>query len=105
MRSGGAETWRTAVAKPRCAVTWRALDLTCTIPITGTEIVRRAGLARAAEWLGRLPPRLAIEQAAALNAAAESLGYDSDAVRRAFSARYWPRDAGTRAIRENVIVR
>lgn len=68
VRAGGPDAWHTATAAPSCAVTWRALDLTGPIPTTGTELGRRAGMARAGAWLGCLPPRLAIEQTAALDA-------------------------------------
>ena len=53
------------------------------------EAGRRAGLARASAWLGTLHARHAIEQTAALDAVAASLGYDNDAVQRTFRARHW----------------
>jgi hypothetical protein len=50
---------------------------------------RRAALARAGQWLGALPPRLALEQEDALRAVAERCDYSPEAVRRAFQARFF----------------
>lgn len=51
--------------------------------------IRRAALGRAGAWLGRLSPRLALEQEDAVRAVAERSGYSPAAVERAFRARYW----------------
>lgn len=80
IRTSGGDAWRTAATAPCCAITWRALDLTGSTASTGTELGRRAGLAKAVAWLGTLPPRLAIEQTSALDVAASTLGYDHDVV-------------------------
>ena len=89
IRVSGAKGWEAARVAPSCALTWRALDLTGPIGEPETPLARRAALARAGAWLGALPPRLAIEQTTALDVVAETLGYDRDAVRRAFRARHW----------------
>ena len=98
VRVGGADAWRRASAAPVCGVSWRALDLTG--PTTLVEqIARRAGLARAGAWLGTLPERLSVEQTAAVEVVADSLGYDPASVRRAFHARYWRRERAPDAAR------
>jgi DNA primase len=93
VRVGGSGAWRRASAAPVCAVTWRALDLSSSPVTREGELGRRAALAQAGVWLGGLPTRLAIEQVEALEVVAESLGYDADAVRRAFYARHWRRES------------
>ena len=92
VRDGGARAWQAAAAAPTCAVTWRALDLTGPIAVPESPHAPARRLGRAGAWLGGLPPRLAVEQTAALDTVAETLGYDPDAVRRAFRARYWRRE-------------
>jgi hypothetical protein len=44
---------------------------------------------RASAWLGALHGRHSIEQTSALDAVAETLGYERDAVHRTFRARHW----------------
>jgi DNA primase len=88
----GVHAWRAATAAPACAVTWRALELTGPLDQHTSELARRAALNRAATWLGPLPPRLALEQDAALDRVAETLGHDRDATRRSFRARYWQQE-------------
>ena len=68
---------------PVCAVGRLALELTGAIDGQDTALTGRTGLARSAHWLASRPPRLAVEQQAALNLAADSLGHDRDAVTRA----------------------
>jgi DNA primase len=92
VQSHGIDDWHAAAAAPICGVAWRALDLTAPIKRPDSELGRRAALTRAGAWLGTLPPRLAIEQSAALDLVAESLAHDRDAVSRAFRARYWSHD-------------
>jgi hypothetical protein len=43
----------------------------------------------AASLSGQIPARLAIEQTTAVSTVAATLGYDADAVNRAFRERYW----------------
>src|SRR5205807_2166292 len=49
----------------------------------------RAATAQAGQWLGGLPPRLALEQEDALRAVADQCGYSVTAVERAFKARFF----------------
>ena len=58
---------------------------------TEDELARRAALARAGAWLGHLPARLAVEQTTALDLVANTLGYDTAVIQRAFRARFWSR--------------
>jgi DNA primase len=89
IRDNSVDDWRRAAAAPICGITSRALEFTGPIAELDHEPGRRAALARASTWLGTLHPRHSIEQTAALDAIAETLGYDRDAVRRAFRARHW----------------
>jgi hypothetical protein len=73
-------------------VTWQALELTGRLDRHETDVARRAALSHAARWLGTLPPRLAIEQTAALDVVADTLRHDRNAVQRTFRARYWQRE-------------
>lgn len=98
VRARGDGAWQAAATGSTCAVTWRALDLTGPIAPSESPLARRAGLSRAAAWLGGLPPRLAVEQTAALDTVAETFGHDVHAVRRAFRARYWRRERATEAL-------
>jgi DNA primase len=88
----GIAAWHAATAAPICGVTWRALELSGPLDQRMSELARRAALNRAATWLGSLPPRLAIEQDAALDRVADTLGTDREATRRTFRARYWQRE-------------
>jgi DNA primase len=89
IRASGREGWERASAAPICGITTRALELTGPLEKLNHELGRRASLARASAWLGTLHPRHAIEQIAALDAVADTLGYDGEAVRRTFRARHW----------------
>jgi hypothetical protein len=91
VRAGGAAAWQNAASAPVCASTWRALDLTGPIATSDNPLGRRAGLAHASAWLARLPARLAIEQTGALDTVSTTLGFDPDAVRRAFRDACWHR--------------
>jgi DNA primase len=84
----GIDAFRAIVADAECGVGWRANELIVT---TGAhDISRRAALARAGQWLGTLPPRLALEQEEAIHAVAQRCGYSPEATARAFRARFWP---------------
>jgi DNA primase len=88
VRQRGVKAWDGLLEARTCGIAWRAHDLagvTRDAPVSE----RRAALARAGRWLGRLPPRLALEQEDALRAVAERCGYSPPAVERAFRARYW----------------
>ena len=89
IRIKGRDAWTRASAAPICGITAHALELTGPVADHDHEAGRRAGLARASAWLGTLHARHAIEQTAALDAVAASLGYDNDAVQRTFRARHW----------------
>jgi hypothetical protein len=82
----GIRAWHTVTAPPACGIAWRALELTGPLDEHDTELARRAALNRAASWLGGLPPRLAVEQDAALDHVANTLGHDRNATRRTFRA-------------------
>jgi len=89
VREHGVERFRALLDEAECAVTWRALELTCGIsPVDGTR-ARRDALARAGNWLGTLPARLSLEQEDAVQRVADRCGYSSTAVERAFRARFW----------------
>jgi DNA primase len=100
IQGDGITAWHTATAAPVCGVTWRALELTGRLDQHTTELARRAALNRAATWLGSLPPRLAVEQNAAHDCVADTLGADRDATRRTFRARYWQRHPSLDASRQ-----
>ncbi len=89
IRDRGRESWTRATAAPVCGITARALELTGPLADLRHEPGRRAGLARANAWLGTLHPRYSIEQTAALDTVAKTLGYDPEAVRRTFRASHW----------------
>jgi DNA primase len=87
VRRRGIEAFREILDGANCAVTWRALELTNAV--TADAKSRRAALARAGEWLGTLPPRLALEQEDAVKTVADRCGYSPEATARAFRARFW----------------
>ncbi len=72
-------------------VTWRARELVGGVTPESETRDRRAALARAGEWLGTLPARLAVEQEDAVRQVADRCGYSSAAVERAFRVRFWGR--------------
>ena len=78
-----------AIATRRCGFVWRALELLEDVEPEANLERRKQALARAGEWLGALPPRLALEQEDALAAVAERCGYSVEAVQRRFRTRYW----------------
>lgn len=89
LRRDGIDGWNRLTPEATCGIEWRAVGLYETACATEG---RRAGLAAAGRWLGRLPERLAIEQDVALQTVSGRDGKDADAVRRAFRARYWQPD-------------
>jgi len=82
VRANGLEGWARSAVAPICGITARALEVTGPLPAQGDELTRRAGLSHASAWLGTLDPRHAIEQSAALDTVADTLGYDAAAARR-----------------------
>jgi hypothetical protein len=88
LRSGGAEAWKTLLEHRECGVTWRAKELVADVTPDAPMPQRREALARAGAWLGSLPPRLALEQEDALRSTAKGCGYSTEAVERAFRARF-----------------
>jgi DNA primase len=88
VRQRGVAAWGELANARSCGIAWRAHQLVAVsrdAPLTE----RRAALARAGRWLGTLPPRLALEQEDALRSIAKRCGYSTEAVERAFHARYW----------------
>ena len=81
--------WSNVLASQACGITWRAEQFLGAVNGGSSQTERREGLAQAGEWLGTLPPRLALEQEDAVRAVALRCGYSSEAVERAFRARYW----------------
>jgi hypothetical protein len=94
VRTHGIDTWHAAARDPICAITYGALAHTGGLDAQSAEPERRQALSRAGTWLSLLPARYTVEQDTALMLVADRLSYDTDAVRRAFRARFW-RDAPT----------
>ena len=89
VREHGIEAFRSLLTNADCATTWRALDHTRDITPDSQPLERRAALAHAGQWLGKLPPHLALEQEDAIRAVSKRCGYSTEAVQRAFRARFW----------------
>lgn len=90
VRERGIDAFRSLLGEAECATTWRALDHARHVTPDSDRHERRAALAQAGEWLGKLPARLALEQEDAILAVSERCGYAPEAVDRAFRARFWP---------------
>jgi len=88
------------LSKGECGVMWRACEFLEGVNPEADRTTRRDALSRAGAWLGRLAPRLALEQEDAVRAVAERSGYSPDAVERAFRARYWHQAPHTEVTRE-----
>ena len=91
VREHGLDAFTALVDGADCAITWRARELIRGVTPESETRDRRAALARAGEWLGTLPARLAVEQEDAVRQVAERCGYSSAAVERAFRVRFWGR--------------
>lgn len=100
VRESRVEAWADLLGKGECGVTWRARQLLEGAAPESAPTVRRDALGRAGTWLGTLPARLALEQEDALRLVAERCGYSSEAVERAFRARYWREVRPERGARE-----
>ena len=72
----GTDAWRDTARDRECGIGWRARELVagCRRPMDPLA-ERRDALGRAGEWLGTLPPRLALEQEDAVRVVAERCGY------------------------------
>ncbi len=88
VRQRDVAAWRELLETRSCGIAWRARELAPVAP-DAPNADRRAALARAGRWLGKLPPRLALEQEDAVRLVAERCGYSTEAVMRAFKARFW----------------
>jgi DNA primase len=88
IRTRGAAAWGELLNARSCGIAWRAHRLAA-VSRDAPLAERRAALSRAGRWLGTLPPRLAVEQEDALRSIAQRCGYSTEAVQRAFRARYW----------------
>ena len=89
VREHGPDAFRALVDRADCAIRWRAFELIGDVTPDSETRDRRAALARAGEWLGTLPARLAVEQEDAVRQVADRCGYSSTAVERAFRVRFW----------------
>jgi DNA primase len=89
VRKEGAGAWRELLAGRTCGIEWRARELAAGVSRESPAAERRAALGRAGQWLGTLPPRLALEQEDALRAVVDRCGYSTEAAMRAFRVRFW----------------
>ncbi|MGH3029635.1 MAG: toprim domain-containing protein, partial [Gaiellaceae bacterium] len=89
VRSEGIDAWRELIAQRECGIVWRAKEMVGAIAPDAPLAQRREALRRTGAWLGTLPPRLALEQEDAVRVAAEWCGYSTQAVQRAFRARFF----------------
>lgn len=90
--------WRVLLEERECAIGWRATEHLRNVTDASPQDARREALSRVGTWLGKLPPRLALEQEDAVRAAADRCGYSIDAVQRSFRARYWPEPGHDRSL-------
>jgi DNA primase len=104
VRQHGIEKFRALIDQADCAISWRALELTHSATPQDDTPSRRAALARAGDWLGTLPARLALEQEDAVRRVANQCGYSSAAVERAFRARFWQQPPRTTQSRTQPLV-
>jgi DNA primase len=104
VRAHGIARFRTLVSQADCAISWRARELIRDITPQDQQRDRRAALARAGDWLGKLPARFALEQEDAVRAVADQCGYSRGAVERAFRARFWrAAPSATRSYRRELV--
>ena len=89
VRTKGTAAWHDLLALQACGVEWRAHEFLGGVTRESPTHERRAALARSGQWLGTLPPRLALEQEDAVLGVAGRSGYSPEAVGRAFRARFW----------------
>lgn len=89
VRNGGSTAWSGVLGTRECGIAWRATELLTGVTANSDQVARRRALERAGSWLGKLPPRLALEQEDAVRLVAERCGYSAPAAERAFRARFW----------------
>jgi DNA primase len=89
VRDGGRTAWSAALGTRECGIAWRATELLNGVTVNSGQDARRRALERAGSWLGKLPPRLALEQEDAVRLVAERCGYSPSAAERAFRSRFW----------------
>lgn len=89
VRTTGVDSLRAAIATRQCGFVWRTLELVGDVDAGASLERRKRALGRTGDWLGTLPPRLALEQEDAVAAVAERCGYSVEAVQRRFRAHYW----------------
>jgi DNA primase len=89
LRQRGPQAWFEVLGKRECGIAWRAQDLLDGVTTESAPLDRRDALGRAGRWLGALPERYALEQEDAVRVLAERCGYSSEAIERAFRARFW----------------
>ena len=88
----GIDSFRELVERADCGIAWRVGELARGVGPDDQAYTRRAALARAGSWLGKLAPRYALEQEDAVRRLADQCGYSRDAVERAFRARFWQQE-------------
>jgi hypothetical protein len=88
VRNRDVAAWPELLETRTCGIARHARELALVGPDAPAP-ERRAALLRAGRWLGKLPPRLALEQEDAVRLVAEQCGYSSEAVMRAFRVRFW----------------
>ncbi len=74
-----------------CGIAWRAQELVMAVTRDSPTAERRAARALARRWLGTLPAGLALEQEDGIGIVSNPCGYDVEAVKRSFRARFWQR--------------
>jgi DNA primase len=94
----GIAAWRVLFEGRECAIGWRAAEHLRDVTDASPQDARREALSRVGTWLGKLPPRLALEQEDAVRVAADRCGYSVDAVQRSFRARYWTEPGRDRSL-------
>jgi DNA primase len=89
VRGRGVGAWHELLSARTCGIEWRAQELVGGVSRDSSAAERRDALARAGRWLGKLPPRLALEQEDGLSTVAATCGYSVPAVRRAFQTHFF----------------
>jgi DNA primase len=89
VRNNGIAAWRELLKSRECGISWRVKEMVGDVASDSPQPRRREALGRVGTWLGKLPPRLALEQEDAIQFVAERCGYSAEAVQRAFQARFF----------------
>jgi len=77
VRLGGAGALSAVLETRTCGIAWRATELLNGVEGGSEQEARRRALERVCSWLGKLPPRLALEQEDALRLVSERCGYSA----------------------------